>query len=181
MHRSHPLPRIWLMTDERFGNDLLPAIQRLPLKSGVIFRHYATDEGAKRRLFGQILRICRKRGHLLLLAGDERQARSWHADGHHQRSPRRGKAVHSAAVHNVAEIAKVKAYAPDLLFVSPLYTTNSHAGQRPLGPLGFRRLARMVRSSAVIALGGMNRQKAQLMSRQIQGWAAIDAFRKKRD
>lgn len=178
MHRSHPLPRIWLMTDERFGDDLLPAIQRLPLKSGVIFRHYATDEAVRRRLFRQILRVCRKRGHLLLLAGDERQARSWHADGHHQRSARRGKSVHSAAIHNLAEIAKVKAYAPDLLFVSPLYATNSHAGQRPLGPLGFRRLAQTIQKSDVIALGGMNRQRGRLMSRHIHGWAAIDAFRK---
>ena len=178
MHRSHPLPRIWLMTDERFGDDLLPAIQRLPLKSGVIFRHYATGEDERRQLFRQILRICRKRGHMLLLAGDERQARAWHADGHHQRSPRRGKSMHSAAVHNATEIAKVKAYAPDMLFLSPLYATQSHASQRPLGPLGFRRLAQMVRNSEVIALGGMNRQRARLMSRSIHGWAAIDAFRK---
>lgn len=178
MHRSHPLPRIWLMTHERFGDDLLPAIQRLPFKSGVIFRHYATDAIARQRLFRQILRICRKRGHVLLLAGDERQARSWHADGHHQRSPRRGKSIHSAAVHNAAEIASMKAHAPDLLFVSPVYATNSHAGQRPLGPLGFCRIANMVGKSSIIALGGMSRQKASLMSRHIHGWAAIDAFRK---
>lgn len=178
MHRSHPLPRIWLMTDERFGDDLLPAVQRLPRQSGVIFRHYATQYRARRDLFRQVLRICRKRGHMLLLAGDERQARNWHADGHHQRSPRRAKSVHSAAVHNAAEIAKVKAYGPDLLFLSPAYTTNSHPSQRPLGPLGFGRLAKIVRKSNIIALGGMNHQKAKMMGRHIHGWAAIDAFRK---
>ena len=178
MHRSHPLPRIWLMTDERFGNDLLPAIQRLPFKSGVIFRHYATDESARRRLFRQIQRICRKRGHVLLLAGDARKARTWHADGHHQRSLRRGKSIHSAGVHNPAEIASMKAHAPDLLFVSPVYATNSHAGQRPLGPHGFCRLKKIGGKSNIVALGGMNRQKASMMSRHIHGWAAIDAFRK---
>nr|WP_315458614.1 thiamine phosphate synthase [uncultured Sphingorhabdus sp.] len=178
MHRSHPLPRIWLMTDERFGDDLMYAIQRLPFKSGVIFRHYATEESARRRLFRQILRICRKRGHVLLLAGDARQARTWHADGHHQRSPRHGKLIHSAAVHNAAEIASMKAHAPDLLFVSPLYATNSHATQRPLGPLAFCQLVKTVRNGNIIALGGMNRQKARLMSRHIHGWAAIDAFKK---
>lgn len=181
MHRSHPLPRIWLMTDERFGDDLLAAIQRLPTKSGVIFRHYATKEPARRDLFRQILRICRKRGHVLLCAGDERQARNWHADGHHQRSPRCGKSVHSAAVHNATEIARAKVHSPDLLFLSPVYATNSHARQRPLGPLRFNQLAAMCRGAKVIALGGMNRQKAALMHRHIYGWAAIDAFRKKRN
>lgn len=180
MPRSHPLPKIWLMTDERLGDDLLPAIQRLPARSGVIFRHYHLDAAARKFLFGQVMRMCRRRGHVLLLAGDERTAMRWRADGFHQRSPRASRLLHSAPVHDAREIAGVKAARPDLLFLSPIFATNSHPGARPLGPLAFNRLAKLVSSSRIIALGGMNRRNAQMLSpRLIHGWAAIDVFKKR--
>jgi thiamine-phosphate pyrophosphorylase len=180
MLRSHPLPKIWLMTDERLGDDLLPAIQRLPARSGVIFRHYHLEAAARKSLFGQVMRICRWRGHVLLLAGDERTAMRWHADGFHQRSRRASRLVHSAPVHDAREIAEVKAATPDLLFLSPIFATNSHPGARPLGPLSFNRLAKLASLSRIIALGGMNRRNAHMLSSQlIHGWAAIDAFKKR--
>jgi thiamine-phosphate pyrophosphorylase len=180
MPRSHPLPKIWLMTDERLGDDLLPAIQRLPAQSGVIFRHYHLDAAARKFLFGQVMRMCRRRGHVLLLAGDERTAMRWHADGFHQRSQRASRLLHSAPVHDAREIAGVKAARPDLVFLSPIFATNSHPGARPLGPLSFNRIAKLASPSHIIALGGMNRRNAQMLSpRLIDGWAAIDAFKKK--
>lgn len=69
MPRSHPLPKIWLMTDARFGDDQLRAIQQLPARSGVVFRHYDLATQQRRALFAQVLRICRRRGHIVLLAG----------------------------------------------------------------------------------------------------------------
>ena len=180
MPRSHPLPKIWLMTDARFGDDQLRAIQQLPSRSGVVFRHYHLATQQRRAMFAKVLRICRRRGHLLLLAGDERTALRWHADGFHQRSRGQTALLHSAPVHNAREIASVKRGNPDLLFLSPLFDTSSHPGARPLGPLQFQRLAKLGKSADIIALGGMTRQSAQMLSpRIIDGWAAIDAFRKK--
>ena len=180
MPRSQPLPTIWLMTDARFGDDLLPAIQRLPARSGVVFRHYHLATQQRRKLFDQVRRICRQRGHILLLGGDERTALRWHADGFHQRSRGQTKLRHSAPVHNAREIARLKRIQPDLLFLSPLFVTNSHRDARPLGPLMFQRLAKLAGTTRIIALGGMTRQKANMFSpRVIHGWAGIDAFRKK--
>jgi thiamine-phosphate pyrophosphorylase len=180
MPRSHPLPKIWLMTDARFGDDQLRAIQQLPARSGVVFRHYHLATQQRRAMFAKVLRICRRRGHLLLLAGDERTALRWRADGFHQRSRGQTALLHSAPVHNAREIASVKRGNPDLLFLSPLFNTKSHPGARPLGPLQFQRLAKLGKSADIIALGGMSRQSAQMLSpRIIHGWAAIDAFRKK--
>jgi len=168
------------MTDERLGDDLLPAIQRLPARSGVIFRHYHLDAAARKFLFGQVMHMCRRRGHVLLLAGDERTAIRWHADGFHQRSRRASRLLHSAPVHDAREIAGVKAARPDLVFLSPIFATNSHPGARPLGPLAFNRLAKLASPSRIIALGGMNRRNAQILSpRLIHGWASIDAFKKR--
>ena len=180
MPRSHPLPKIWLMTDARFGDEQLRAIQQLPARSGVVFRHYHLATLQRRALFAQVLRICRRRGHILLLAGDARTALRWHADGFHHHSHGHKGLLHSAPVHNAREIADVKRSNPDLLFLSPLFDTNSHPGARPLGPLMFQRLAKLVGPRRVIALGGMTRQSAHMLGpRTIHGWAAIDAFRKK--
>ena len=180
MPRSHPLPKIWLMTDARFGDEQLRAIQQLPARSGVVFRHYHLATLQRHALFAQVLRICRRRGHILLLAGDARTALRWHADGFHHHSHGHTGLLHSAPVHNAREIADVKRSNTDLLFLSPLFDTNSHPGARPLGPLMFQRLAKLVGPRRVIALGGMTRQSAHMLGpRTIHGWAAIDAFRKK--
>lgn len=180
MPRSHPLPKIWLMTDARFGDEQLRAIQQLPARSGVVFRHYHLATLQRRALFAQVLRICRRRGHILLLAGDARTALRWHADGFHQRGRGHPGLLHSAPVHNAREIAEVKRDNPDLLFLSPLFNTNSHPGARPLGSLMFQRLAKLGGPKRIVALGGMARQSAHMLSpRTIYGWAAIDAFRKK--
>jgi thiamine-phosphate pyrophosphorylase len=181
MTRRHPLPRIWLMTDLRLGGDLPAAIQRLPAKSGVVFRHYELGETARRSLFEKVARVCRRRGHVILHAGDEGKARRWHADGFHQRSARTSKLIHSMAVHNRREMALAKRLRADLIFISPLFATNSHPGQRSLGRLAFNGLARRAEGTKVIALGGVTRQKARSLPHGlIHGWAAIDAFRKKR-
>ena len=174
-----PLPRVWLMTDPRFGVSLLAAIQRLPVRSGVIFRHYHLDAKARRALFRDVRRICARRGHILLLAGNERTARHWHADGFHAREARRqSKAmIHSAAVHNRRELAEARLHAVDLVLISPVFATNSHPGAKSLGRMGFMALARQA-AVPVIALGGMTAQKAAMLDKRIvHGWAAIDAFR----
>lgn len=182
MHRSHPLPRIWLMTDERLGQDVLRAIQALPFRSGVIFRHYATEAHKRRKLFRHVRHVCKQRGHILLLAGDERTALRWVADGHHQRGRKKGAGIHSAPVHNAAEIMRMRAHAPDLLFISPLHATRSHPGARPLGLMAFNRLAALAQYSKIIALGGMTRPKARMMKATVSyGWAAIDAFKYKQN
>lgn len=179
MRRRHPLPKCWLMTDPRFGDELLDAIRRLPFGSGVIFRHYALDEEQRYKLYLNVKRACRRRGHILLLAGDERTALHWHADGFHQRSARRSKSIHSAAVHNSHELRQVRRLRVDMILVSPLFATNSHKGQRPLGRLAFNRLTAAVTGVKVIALGGVTRQRARSLNpRLIHGWASIDAFRK---
>lgn len=177
-HDKTKLPRIWLMTDPRFGDDLLPAIKRLPFRSGVIFRHYELAEDARLALFRQVKRICRQRGHILLMAGDGRTTRRLRADGFHARSGRRlsEKLVRSAPVHNQRELAEAKRNKADLVLISPVFATASHLGAAVLGRNGLMRLAKLARGMKVIALGGMNARNAATLN--VHGWAAIDAFRR---
>lgn len=175
-----PIPRIWLMTDPRLDEQLIAAIRRLPMGSGVVFRHYQLDVRERRRLFVQVRRVCAQRGHLLLLAGDARAAARWRADGFHCRTGHGPALLHSAPVHDIREIGAAHKGGAAILFLSPLRQTHSHPGQSALGPMRFARLARLCRPAKVIALGGMNRAQAAKWPRSlVHGWAAIDAFKKR--
>ena len=66
--RLQTLPRIWLMTDERFGARLLPSVAALPAGSGIIFRHYQSAPVERRFLFRTLRRMADAQGLTLLLA-----------------------------------------------------------------------------------------------------------------
>lgn len=174
MRARQPLPRLWLMTDERLGEKLFDAIARLPDGGGIVFRHYALDPAQRSALFARVRDVTRQRGQLLLLAGPAELARAWGADGSHGNEP--GSGLRSAPVHDLAEIRTAQRTGADLLFLSPLHATRSHPGKVPLGPARFADLARQTRLP-VIALGGMDSRRAQDLDQLgAYGWAAIDAW-----
>ncbi|MFN3387391.1 MAG: thiamine phosphate synthase [Allosphingosinicella sp.] len=168
MHRRHPLPRLWLMTDERQGEALWAALERLPRGAGIVFRHYSLPPRERRTLFARVRIIARRRGLMLLAAG----APLGGADGTHNR--RSGRGVRSFAVHGPAELRSAIRAGADLVFVSPVFPTRSHPGAPVLGPAGFARLARLS-PVPVIALGGMDAARAKRLP-GAYGWAGIDAL-----
>lgn len=174
MRSRQPLPRLWLMTDQRMGDALWTALDRLPRGSGVIFRHYATRD--RRALFERVRAVVRKRRLVLVLAGTPRQAVAWRADGAHGRSPHRRAArplLRTAPAHDAREMATARAHA---VLLSPLFATRSHPEARPLGPLRFAILARRA-ALPVIALGGMDAPRfRRLAPLGAYGWAGIDAL-----
>jgi thiamine-phosphate pyrophosphorylase len=191
MARRQPLPRLWLMTDERIGDALWPALERLPRGGGVVFRHYATPARERRRLFEMVRAIARRRRLVLVLAGSARQAIGWRADGVHGRSPhvRHPRSLlKTAPAHGPREIRAAMQARADLVFLSPVFPTRSHPGQRTLGPLRFglavpRRRpgpssCRFPRGNGtIIALGGMTPHRfRRLRALGAYGWAAIDAL-----
>jgi thiamine-phosphate pyrophosphorylase len=172
MPRRQPLPRLWLMTDERLGEALLPALGRLPTGAGIVLRHYSLVEDERRALFDRIAAVAGRRRLMLLLAGPAEQAAAWGADGSHGRGP--GDGLRSAPVHGVAEIRAAERDGAALLFLSPVFATRSHPEATPLGPARFNFLARRT-ELPVIALGGMDDIRVRRL-REAYGWAGIDAF-----
>ncbi len=162
------------MTDERLGERLWAALERLPRGGGIVFRHHATPAAARRLLYDRVRRVARRRGLVLVLAGSPRLAVAWRADGAHGRSPHARAArplLRTAPVHDARQMAAARH--ADLLFVSPVFATRSHPGAGGLGPLRFALLARRARRP-VIALGGMDAVRARRI--RAAGWAAIDAW-----
>ncbi|MBU3076943.1 thiamine phosphate synthase [Sphingomonas quercus] len=173
MPKRHALPTLWLITDERLGPALWPALAALPRGSGVVFRHLSLDGAARRALFMAVRVVARRRRLVLLVAGPH-PLRG--ADGRHAAATRRLPGVRSAPVHDAAELIAAQRAGADLVFLSPVYPTRSHPGAPALGRVRFGMLARAARVP-VIALGGMTAGRfAGVKPLGAYGWAAIDGL-----
>lgn len=175
--RQTDWPREWLMTDERMGDRLWTAIDRLPIKhSGIVFRHYATPPEVRARLARRVADICHRRSLTLAIAADEGLARSLGADLVHNPAEPPLALPFSRSVHSMEEAEAAARDGAALVFVSPVRPTRSHEGRNPLGkPLALR-IARAAGVPA-IALGGMNAHNAHGFIRDgFYGWAGIDAW-----
>ncbi len=182
------LPALWLMTDERLGDRLLPAIAALPRGSGIVFRHYHLPPDARLALLLRVAAAARRSGHLLLvaappaglaagLAGASLGIAGQHLPSRVRRLPLPRPPVLTAAVHSLRERARAGALGADLLFVSPVFATASHPGARPLGAHGLARLAARA-PAPVVALGGMTEARFRRLhaARRLHGHAAIDSL-----
>jgi len=170
MQRRQPLPRLWLMTDERQGESLWEALERLPRGAGIVFRHYGLPAVERRRLFARVRKVIRRKRLLLLGA----EMRFLGADGVHNGCGRA--AFRTASAHNHAELKAAERGGAALVFVSPVFATRSHPGGKPLGRVRFGLLARQARIP-IIALGGMDsRRWRSLKALGAYGWAGIDAW-----
>lgn len=176
--RKAPLPKIWVMTDER-GGDPVAIARRVAHGTGIVFRHYATPPSERRALFTRVRQIARARRLVLLLAETPANARHWGADGAHHRSALTSAGLRSVAVHNRRELVIAQRAKADLVFVSPVFTTTSHPGVKLLGVVRFGLLIGR-EWQYIIALGGMNLVTfKKLRGTNIYGWAAIGAFKER--
>ena len=170
-------PHCWLMTDERMGERLWEAIDRLPVgDGGVVVRHYGLPREERAALAQQIAAICRKRGLTLAVAEDVELAVSVGAALVHRPPTGASGLLFSSPAHSLAEAKAARAGGAALVFVSPIHQTRSHPEARPLG----RKLARQIVKACgcpAIALGGMDARKFAAAEKDgFYGWAAIDAW-----
>ena len=164
MRARQPLPSIWLVSDERNDAVLERAVRRLPRGSGVIFRHYHLAPADRAKRLDQVWRLCRRFGHRIEVAGE-----GYGPPAAHRRL---------ATAHSLREIGRANRLRAEAVLLSPVFSTRSHPGAKPLGPLCFRLLA-AYSQAPVIALGGMNARRARRLG--WSRWAGIDAFGTKSD
>lgn len=175
--QTAPRPRSLLVTDERSEDGLFEAIERLPRGGGILFRHYRLERSARARLARQIARAARRRGLVLLIAGDEALACRLGAAAVHQPIGRRRSALpRTYAVHDAAQLRRAASSAAWAVFLSPLFATRSHPGRAQLGAMRAAALVRLA-PMPVFALGGMSKRRfAALRRLGFAGWAGIDAW-----
>lgn len=166
------------MTDERQGDRLWAALKCLPRGSGVIVRHYSLTRGARIDLIARIRKIARARRLTLVVAGPAALALATQADGFHVRSAHVGPRhlLRTVAVHDEAELRMARRTGANLIFLSPVFATESHPGAPSLGPKRFGCLTQES-DIPVIALGGMTARRAKsLRQLGLYGWAGIGAL-----
>ena len=172
--RQIPMPKVWLVSDERNDALLARAIRRLPRGSGVIFRHFHLSPREWRARLRTVRALCRSGGQMLIVAVPSAQARRVGAAGSYGPPvPRRM----LANVHSLREIGRANALGANAIVLSPVFATRSHPGTKALGRIRALLLARRARVP-VIALGGMTAARFRLLGRTriIAGWAAIDGL-----
>ena len=169
-------PKIWLISDARNDAVLESVLMRLPRGSGLIFRHYHLLPGPRRARFDRLAQVARRRRHRIALSGTARQALAWRADAAYGPPERlaRGPAMpRLVTAHSLRELARARRSRASAIVLSPVFPTRSHPGGRPLGRLGYRRLAARA-GHPVIALGGLTGRRAKHLGSV--AWAAIDGL-----
>lgn len=192
-HGRKPLPPIaipgrWLVTDARRLPDPLPAVRQLQRGDGVLFRHYELPPARRLALARQVAALCRRRGLVLVVAGDARLARAVVADGLHlpqalircaAMARRSGLRLVIAAAHDAGAIAQAARCGVDAVLISPVFATASHPGAASLGAVRFAALAIAARRRGLqaYALGGITPASLRrLRPLPLAGYAAIGIF-----
>lgn len=175
------LPTRLFIAERSRGIDPLAIADRLPRGTGIILRDY---KAADRESYAQRLAaLARRRGLLLLIAGDAQLAASLGAAGLHlprrrlfERPPyRRSGWIVTAAAHDRQAMRRAGEVGVDAVLVSPVFVTRSHPDAKPLGP---HRLARLIDGASlpVYALGGIDTGNMHSLPPGLQGLAALSAF-----
>ena len=174
--RQQSWPQIWLMTDERMGDRLWEAVDRLPDGAGIVCRHHSLARQARERLAARLAATARKRGIGLAIARDSRLAEEVGAILVHNPACADCRLPFSVSVHSARQAEAARAAGAALVFVSPVYATRSHPDGEQLGSERAAEIARIAGVPA-IALGGMDARKFALLERgRFYGWAGIDAW-----
>jgi thiamine-phosphate pyrophosphorylase len=183
--RRASLPRLFLLSDPVRLPDPRAAAGRLPRGAAVLAR------GLAPAVLAGLAAVARRRGLVLLVAGDGRAALRHHAGLHLPdrrpasglaayllfRGRRRGRpALLMVAAHGRRGIARARRLRADAVLLSPVFPTASHPGAATLGPLRWAALARHAGRPAV-ALGGLRAGNAGRLPAWAAGLAAIEGFR----
>ena len=174
--RANPLPRLWLLSDERNDAKLEWALATLPRGNAFVFRHYHLKEKSRRERFDGLRALARAGGHLVILSGPAELAQEWGADGIYGDPRRLGSVpglLRFATAHDAREISLANRTRADGVFLSPAFPTRSHPGGGCLGVSLFHELAEKA-EMPVIALGGMTAERARELN--WPRWAAIDGL-----
>lgn len=149
----------------------------------MVYRHFGAPGRAETAR--DLRAACDAGGHVLLIAADPGLARAVEADGVHwpgwartamRRSAMQHDLLTTASAHSPLEAAQAVRAGADLVFLSPVFPSESPSAGLALGPLRAGAIARAV-SAPVYALGGVTADNASmLIGSGLAGLAAIGAL-----
>jgi len=179
-HVSPVLPSVFFLTDPDRVRDPLVVAATLPASSGVIYRHFGSNDRV--HVARQLRDICKRRDLPLLIAADPKLAQDVGAQGVHwpeaqileARKWRGSFTLQTASAHSPRALRRAQQCDIDALLYSTVFQSQSPSAGRPVGPLRLRRLARDT-TRPIYALGGVNAQNSQRVA-EFAGLAAIEGL-----
>jgi thiamine-phosphate pyrophosphorylase len=179
-HLPVGLPPAFFLTDPERTPEPETVVAGLPGGWGVIYRHFGApdrEETARR-----LLKLCRKRGILLLIGADAALAARIGADGVHwpgrlagaSRKWRGRFKIQTMSGHSGDNPGHFRSFPVDAVLFSTVFRSRSSSARAAIGALRFRKLAAALPYPAY-ALGGVNPENG-LSIADAAGLAAIDGW-----
>lgn len=183
-------------TDRKKISDFSSVIKNLPKNSAIVIREYDLDNKSREIFARKIINLAKPRGHKILIGKDFSLAKKLKADGLHfsdfdkippqflQKKLWPKKFIFSLACHSLKSALKMEKLTPDLLFISPIFSTTSHTnaksfGLKNLAKISFKTKNQSYFAPNIYALGGVNLENLKSLQKlPIQGFGAIDLFQK---
>lgn len=149
-------------------------------------------EKKDREVFARkIINLARPKGFKILVGKDINLAKKVKADGIHfsdfdklpliflKRESFTKKFLFSFACHSLKSVLKAKKLKSDMIFISPIFATNSHPDQKTIG---LKNLAKFSFNSKnphyLYALGGINKVNIKAIAKlNLGGFGAIEFFK----
>lgn len=177
-------------TDRKRVSDFKKLIRNLPKNSTVIIREYDLSANEREAFARKILNLSRAQGFRVLVGKDLSLARKIKADGVHfsdfDKIPiqvlQHKNFFLSLACHSLKSFLKAKKLKPDMIFISPIFPTQSHKstifGTKSLGLCYLAKIIKISKDSLPIyALGGVNSTNIKSLQKLgISGFGAINFF-----
>jgi thiamine monophosphate synthase len=182
-------------TDRKKIFDFFSAIKNLPKNSTIIIREYDL-KGHEREAFAKkIIALAKIKKAKILIGKDFNLAKKLKADGVHfsdfdrlpwqffKRKSFPKKFIFSLACHSFGSLLKAQKLKTDLIFISPIFASTSHADVKPLGLKNLAKITFKTKNSNYLAsriraLGGVNSTNLKRLRKLgIQGFGAIDLFK----
>lgn len=149
----------------------------------------------EREIFAKNILKSSSRKDLKILAGkDFTLARKIKADGIHfsdldklplqffKRKSFPRNFIFSISCHDFKSVLKFSKLNPDIIFISPIFSTSSHEGVKPIGVRNLSKIILAAKNSPkkIYALGGINSSniKSVLRLKKLAGIGGIDIFKK---
>ncbi len=182
-------------TDRKKVKCFEEVIKNLPINSAIIIREYDLDKKSREDFARKIIALARPRGIKIIIGKDFSLAKKLKADGLHfsdfdriptqflQKKLWSKNFIFSLSAHSLKSVLKLRKLSPNMLFISPIFPTTSHAKSESLGLKTLAKIAFKTKNQNyckvnIYALGGVNLQNLiSLQKLPIKGFGAIDLFK----
>ena len=192
--KNKNLPISIFFTDRKKISNLESTIRNLPKNSAIIIREYDLDNNAREIFAKKIIDLTKDLGFKIIIGKNFELAKKLKADGVHfsdfdklpikilKKTNFTKNFIFSFSCHNYKSILRARKKGFKMIFISPIFKTNSHLEAKNLGLRNLAKISLKTKNStycqtSLYALGGINCQNISAIRKlTLAGFGAINLF-----